>query len=181
MHWRVVVILATLTGVVTTCREDSARESEAAVDRVVDDVSRCSADDLVWRTGAKTTYTSYPDAGSEECVEYSGCDYLGLFAACGDEVKSESWVAAHNIVAAFPDFDRLELHDLCLRSADATIVVTVLDTCSDDDCDDCCSENLGSADALIDVESYTDVRWGIDDGVIEWADLGPTVGQGCGD
>jgi hypothetical protein len=88
-------------------------------------------------------------------------------------------VAEHNIVAAFPLFDELELHDLCLRRGDETIVVTVLDTCADSDCDGCCTENQGSAEALIDLESYTNERFGVPDGAIEWADLGPTTGGGC--
>jgi hypothetical protein len=86
---------------------------------------------------------------------------------------------SHNIVAAFPDFDTLRLHDLCLRSGSSTIVVTVLDTCGDADCGGCCTENQGSADELIDVESYTDARWGVADGAIEWSDLGPTTRGGC--
>ena len=45
--------------------------------------------------------------------------------------------------------------------------------------DGCCSENRGRADALIDVEHYTDERWGVEDGPILWADLGPTSGVGC--
>jgi len=52
------------------------------------------------------------------------------------------------------------------------MIVHVLDTCADSDCSGCCSENRGSADALIDLESYTNARWGLDDGPIEWADLG---------
>ena len=101
-----------------------------------------------------------------------------MFAACNDK-KPESWVEAHNIVAAFPDFDTLELHDLCLKSADKTIVVTVLDTCADSDCDGCCTQNQADNDQLIDLESYTNQRWGVDDGQIQWADLGPTTGDGC--
>ncbi len=59
-------------------------------------------------------------------------------------------------------------------------MVTVLDTCGDDDCDGCCTENKGNADALFDLESYSHDRWGVEDGRIEWADLGPTTGEGCG-
>jgi len=139
----------------------------------------CDGPDLVWRSANKTNYTSYPDPGSEECVKYNGCMWAGQFAAC-DGKKAEDWVASHNIVAAFPDFRELELHDLCLRKGDKTIVVTVLDTCGDSDCDGCCTENRGSADQLIDVESYTNDRWGVSDGAIEWADLGVTTGDGCG-
>jgi hypothetical protein len=84
----------------------------------------------------------------------------------------------HNIVSLFP-LGSYGLHDLCLKSGSSTIVVTVLDTCSDSDCDGCCTQNRGSADALVDIEQYTDVRWGVNDGPIMWADLGVTKGSGC--
>jgi hypothetical protein len=138
----------------------------------------CETPGLTWKSARKTYYTSYPDPGSEECIEYNGCTWAGEFAACQGK-KPEAWVEAHNIVAAFPDFDTLMLHDLCLRSGDKTIVVTVLDTCADSDCSGCCTQNQGDADQLIDLESYTNDRWGVDDGQIEWADLGPTQGDGC--
>jgi hypothetical protein len=138
----------------------------------------CEDTALVWKTANKTNYTSYPDPGSEECVKYNGCMWAGQFAACDDK-KSETWVSEHDIVAAFPDFDALELHDLCLRRGGSTLVVTVLDTCADSDCSGCCTQNQGSADELIDVESFTNARFGVDDGPIEWADLGPTRGSGC--
>jgi hypothetical protein len=138
----------------------------------------CDAPNLVWKTARKTNYTSYPDPGSAECIEYNGCTWAGQFAAC-DGKKPEAWVAARSIAAAFPDFNTLSLHDLCLRKGIKTLVVTVLDTCADSDCDGCCTENQGSADQLIDLESYTNERWGVPDGQIEWADLGPTTGSGC--
>jgi hypothetical protein len=141
------------------------------------DTTRCDAA-LAWWSANKTNYTSYPDPGSEECVEYNGCLWAGEFAACDDK-ESEAWVSAHNIVAAFPDFDALKLHDLCLRQGARVIVVTVLDTCGDSDCGGCCTQNRGTADELIDVESYTNERWGVPDGPIEWADLGPTTSGGC--
>jgi hypothetical protein len=140
--------------------------------------SVCNDASLVWKSANKTNYTSYPDPGSEECVKYNGCTWAGQFAAC-DGTRSEDWVAAHNIVSAFPDFHSLRLHDLCLRKGQKLIVVTVIDTCADTDCSGCCTQNKGSADQLIDIESYTDARWGVADGPIEWADLGPTKGSGC--
>ena len=138
----------------------------------------CDTAGLTWKTARKTWYTSYPDPGSEECIKYNGCMWAGQFSACDDK-KPEAWVSAHNIVAAFPDYEALSLHDLCLKSGNKTIVVTVLDTCGDDDCDGCCTQNKGNADELIDLESYTNDRFGIDDGPIQWADLGPTQGDGC--
>jgi hypothetical protein len=140
----------------------------------------CEDPNLVWKSANKTNYESYPDPGSEECIEFNGCTWEGQFAAC-DGKKPEQWVEAHNIAAAFPDFQALELHDLCLRKGTKTIVVTVLDTCGDSDCDGCCTQNRGSADQLIDLEHYTNERWGVPDGRIEWADLGPTRGTGCSD
>lgn len=134
-------------------------------------VALCDDPGLVWRSGNKTNYESYPDPGSRECVEFNGCKYVGQFAAC-ENTMPERWVMAHDIAAVFP-LDDLALHRLCLRSGDATIVVTVIDTCADSDCDGCCTENLGDADALIDIEKYTNERFGVEDGPIEWADLGP--------
>jgi hypothetical protein len=140
--------------------------------------SGCDRPGLVWKTANKTNYTSYPEPGSEECVKFSGCLYEGLFAAC-PEKRSLEWVKSHNIVAAFPDLKTLALHDLCLKSGQKTIVVTVYDTCGDSDCDNCCTQNKGDKQQLIDIESFTDARWGVPDGAIEWADLGPTKGSGC--
>jgi hypothetical protein len=138
----------------------------------------CDQPGLVWKSANKTNYTSYPEPGSEECVKFSGCLYEGLFAAC-EQKRSLEWVKSHNIVAAFPDLKTLELHDLCLKSGNKRIVVTVYDTCGDSDCDGCCTKNKGNKDELIDIESFTDARWGVPDGPIEWADLGPTKGSGC--
>jgi len=138
----------------------------------------CDSPSLNWNTANKTNYTSYPDPGSEECVKYSGCLYEGLFAAC-DLKRTQVWVQSHNIVSVFPDFSSLKLHDLCLKSGSKSIIVTVLDECADSDCGGCCTANQGSADELIDIESYTDQRWGVQDGPIQWADLGPTTGSGC--
>jgi hypothetical protein len=138
----------------------------------------CTSPNLVWRTARKTNYTSYPDPGSTECIQYSGCMYAGMFSACPG-TKSRAWVMAHNIVAVFPDLPTLRLHDLCLRSGSNTLVVTVYDECADSDCSGCCTQNKGSAEELIDIESYTDTRWGVSDGRIEWADLGPTKTAGC--
>ncbi len=83
--------------------------------------SGCDTPGLVWKSANKTNYTSYPEPGSDECVKFSGCEYEGLFEAC-QKKQTLDWVKAHNIVAAFP-LHGLERHDLCLKSADKTIVV----------------------------------------------------------
>ena len=165
-------------GMTSASKGGSANGGASASGGAASTGSGCDAPNLVWKSANKTNYTSYPDPGSEECVKFNGCTWAGQFAACNDK-KPEQWVSTHNIVAAFPDFATLELHDLCLRKGTKTIVVTVLYTCGDSDCDGCCTQNLGKADQLIDIESYTDARWGVPDGPIEWADLGPTKGMGC--
>ena len=95
----------------------------------------------------------------------------GFFNRSCKNTMPEACVAAHDIVAVFP-LDGLELHRLCLRSGAKTLAVTVIDTCGDGDCDGCCTRNRGDADALIDLEKYTAARFGVEDGEIEWADLG---------
>jgi hypothetical protein len=147
--------------------------------------SGCNRPNLVWKTANKTNFTSYPDPGSAECIQYNGCAYEGEFAAC-NKTESKAWVKSHNIVSVFPNLHKasngipaLALHDLCLKKGSSTIVVTVLDECADSDCSGCCTQNKGGKDELIDIESFTDARWGVDDGPIEWADLGPTASSGC--
>jgi hypothetical protein len=138
----------------------------------------CDSPNLVWKSANKTNFTSYPAPGSEECITFSGCMYEGLFAACSQK-ESLSWVQAHNIASVFPDFNSLRLHDLCIKSGTKHMVVTVLDECADTDCSGCCTQNKGSAAELIDLESFTDARFGVADGPIQWADLGPTKTSGC--
>jgi hypothetical protein len=108
-----------------------------------------------------------------------------MFAACPN-TETKAWVMAHDIASVFPNLNiasngipALKLHDICIKSGATTMVVTALDECADKDCSGCCTKNKGSADELIDLESFTDARWGLPDGPIEWADLGPTTGPGC--
>lgn len=171
--------LAFVVGCVGCKADDDDAADEAADDGSADAggtsmgqmAADCDDPGLVWKTANKTTYESYPDPGSEECIEYNGCEYLGEFNSC-ENTMPESWVMTHDIASIFPLGD-LGLHRICVRSGERSMVVTVLDTCADSDCDGCCTENRGDADALIDLEKYTNARWGLEDGMIEWADLGP--------
>jgi hypothetical protein len=132
----------------------------------------CNSPGLVWKTANKTHYTSYPVPGSEECIKFNGCFWQGKFNTCGDTlVKTKAWVMTHNIIALFP-LKTYGLHAICVKGGGKTIEVTAYDTCGDSDCSGCCTQNKGSADALIDFESYTDKKAGIGDGKVMWADLG---------
>lgn len=172
-------MLSALPLVLAACgsTSDAGAEAEEIGSTAADDTTSgspselCDDPELVWHTGNKTNYESYPDPGSPECTEFNGCEYLGEFAAC-ENTMPEAWVMTHDIAAVFP-LDDLALHRLCLRSGDTTMVVTVIDTCADSDCSGCCTENRGDADALIDLEKYTNARFGVEDGPLEWADLGP--------
>jgi hypothetical protein len=132
---------------------------------------------LKWKTANETVFESYPPPNSAECIQFNGCMYEGQFQDCTNTMP-KSWVQSHNLVSVFPDSNTLALHNLCLKSSSGkTIVVIAVDTCADSDCSGCCTQNLGSADELIDVEINTDKRFtnlGINGGEpIQWADMGP--------
>ena len=142
------------------------------------DLSACDDANLEWKNARKTHYTSHPDPGSEECIVYNGCMWAGWFAGCSGQ-RTDEWVASHNIAAVFPNFESLNGHLLCLRSGETKMIVNVIDTCGDSDCDGCCTQNQGANDALVDLESHTNARWGLIDSIIEWADLGPNPEPIC--
>ena len=164
----------------TVTAQDGSTKKYTVTTTVAGDLNALCADTpgLVWKTANSTNYESYPAPNSEECTKYGGCKYQGQFQVCGDVVKSEAWVASHNIVALFP-LDNMGNRDLCLKSGSKSIRVTVLDTCADSDCNGCCTQNKGNATALIDIEKYTHQRFGVPDGFIQWADMGPTITGGC--
>jgi len=123
-----------------------------------------------WRRANLTNFTSYPDPGSDECVNYNGCLWAGYFAFV-DGKQPESWVAANNIAAVHSkDAGTYKLKTLRLRQGTRTIDVKVYDMCADTDCGGCCTENAnaGGIGFLIDIEKYTMQRFGSGSGVVEW-------------
>ncbi|MGE3674810.1 MAG: hypothetical protein AB7K71_34380, partial [Polyangiaceae bacterium] len=92
--------------------------------------------ELRWQDATLTNFESYPDPGSSECIDFSGCDYAGYFAAFPGIQQSPEWVESHNIAAVHSDdFADLRGKTLRLREAGRRIDVTVYDLCSDSDCD----------------------------------------------
>ena len=115
-----------------------------------------------------TEFESYPTS-DEECEEFSGCDYEGYFSAFPGEQKSEEWVSQNNIAAVHSDdFDDYVFKTLRLKYGSKEIDVVVYDQCLDSDCDGCCTRNKEKSGFLIDLESYTSKRFGVDNDFIEW-------------
>jgi hypothetical protein len=128
-------------------------------------------DGLVWRDANLTMFTSYPDPGSEECEEFNGCKWAGRFEFV-DGQQTEAWVMDHNIAAVHSDDGAMYgLKTLRVRSDSNQIDVTVYDVCADSDCDGCCTQNSAETGFLIDLESYTSERFGMEDGIVEFACL----------
>ena len=121
-----------------------------------------------WQKAALTTYSSYPEPGSEECIDYNGCAWAGQFYGL-PEAQTREWVAAHNIAAVHErDWASLGMQTLQLRQDKRQIEVQVIDICADADCNGCCTQNLGGDGFLIDLESATMARFGSGDGVVEF-------------
>ena len=131
-----------------------------------------SAADTIWHQANLTWYTSWPEPGSEECIEYNGCTWAGYFAGVEGQM-TEEWVSQHNIIAVHEkDWNQYKLKTFRLRMNGSTIDAVVYDMCSDSDCDGCCTENAGEIGFLIDIEKYTRERFdGNGDGVVEWTCL----------
>jgi hypothetical protein len=124
-----------------------------------------------WNQANLTNFESYPDPGSEECIEYNGCTWAGQFAGI-DGTQTEQWVMEHNIAAVHSaDFEQYKLKTLRLRMEGDEIDVVVYDECSDDDFEGCCTANSSETGFLIDVEKYTMQRFGHGDGIVEWVCL----------
>ncbi len=121
-----------------------------------------------WYKASLTYYTSYPEPGSEECIQYNGCTWAGQFYGL-DQKKSRTWVKEHNIVSVhMKDWGWLGMRKVRIRQGDKEIVATVYDECNDDDCDGCCTRNLGNNNFLIDMEEYTKKRFGASSGTVEF-------------
>lgn len=152
--------------------ESSSSETVAQSSSSVLSSSGVASADTVWHQANLTWYTSWPDPGSEECIEYNGCTWAGYFAGVEGQM-TEEWVKEHNIIAVHEkDWKKYKLKTFRLRMNGSTIDAVVYDMCSDSDCDGCCTENAGEIGFLIDIEKYTRERFdGNGDGVVEWTCL----------
>ena len=135
------------------------------VEEVVDGETR------TWRAARLTNYTSYPEEGSAECIEFNGCAWAGHFAGIRGQ-QTREWVASNNIAAVHSrDFETYRLKTLRVRHEGRQIDVVVYDLCSDSDCDGCCTRNAAETGFLIDLEVHTAERFGTYNGVVQWTCL----------
>jgi hypothetical protein len=127
-----------------------------------------------WRTAQLTTFTSYPaccpdspvydpNAPTDECDDYSGCQYMGDFAAIGH--KSFSYVKSHDLVAFYDDRDPDGTNfdknyggkTIQLKKGSKTFNALIADTCGNSDCNGCCTQN-SKGGFLVDMEYWTTER-----------------------
>ena len=123
-----------------------------------------------WRQANLTWFTSYPDPGSEECIEYNGCQWAGYFAFVSGK-QSEQWVRDHNIAAVHEkDASTYKLKTLRVTQSTRSIDAVVYDMCSDSDCSGCCTANAtrNGLNFLIDLEKYTMQRFGSGSGIVSF-------------
>src|SRR4051812_15503516 len=166
-----VVGLATMAMAVG-CGSPNDPEGSATSDPLTEDSVEAAA--TGWRTAQLTTFTSYPaccpkspvydpHAPKDECDDYSGCKYMGDFAAI--DHKSFSWVKSHDIIAFYDDADRSGKHfnknyggkTIQLKKGSKTFNALIADTCGNNDCDGCCTQNSKHG-FLVDMEYWTAER-----------------------
>lgn len=168
------IVAESSSSVETVVQSSSSSENvaQSSSSEIGTESSSSAVADTVWHQANLTWYTSWPEPGSEECIEYNGCTWAGYFAGVEGQM-TEEWVSQHNIIAVHEkDWEKYKLKTFRLRMNGSTIDAVVYDMCSDSDCDGCCTENAGEIGFLIDIEKYTRERFdGNGDGVVEWTCL----------
>ena len=113
-----------------------------------------------------------PNADTEECDDYSGCEYIGDLAAFVTPTNPEGhvsleFVQTNNLVAFYDNSDPSGKH-FKQNYANKIIQITkdyngktyvfnatIADTCGNGDCANCCSRNSKPSGFLVDMEYYT--------------------------
>ncbi len=112
---------------------------------------------------------------TEECDDYSGCEYMGDLAAFQSESNPDGhvsieYIEAHNLVSFFDNSDP-QGNSWATDYANRTIQIiknyggstvifnaTIADTCGNRDCSGCCTTNSRPSGFLVDMEYYTVMR-----------------------
>jgi len=150
---------------------DTGEKSEHGFDGFSDGTTYDN-NDYTWKKANLTSYESYPDPNSEECIEFKGCEYEGELAYFNGHKKSESWIKGTNIIAVHEDdWSQYRGKIIRVRLGSLQIDTRVYDMCSDADCNNCCTNNSKDTGFLIDMEKYTSARFGADDKLVLWTCL----------
>lgn len=132
-----------------------------------------------WSKAVGTVYDSWPKPGTKECIDYSGCEWAGLFNSidagpergpCKNGAKKldggngdvkcrfpESTVKSWRVAATWERDAALlgKQVQVLIEGQSKIVTLNVLDTCSNSDCDGCCSSNTGNGKyKLIDIEKW---------------------------
>ncbi len=146
--------------------DDAADDTDSGI--VAGGYGESDDDAEAWNRANLTNYTSYPDPGSSECIDYNGCQWEGLFAFLNGK-QSREWVRSNNIISIHSkDADQYKLKTLRIRQDGRTIDAKVYDMCADSDCNGCCSANSSETGFLVDLEKSTMERFGSGSGIVEW-------------
>jgi hypothetical protein len=132
-----------------------------------------------WRPAIGTVFDSWPQLGTRECADYSGCKWAGCFSqiSAGWSASTcrrgstwrdygpgtdflcrwtEATVAKWSMAATWdrdPTIQRKQVEVMVEGRPGATVTVNVGDVCKDSDCAGCCSKNTGNgAWTMIDME-----------------------------
>lgn len=121
-----------------------------------------------WKRATLTVYESYPTT-AEECDKYSGCQWMGRFAAQAQQ-RPKQWVAARNIVAVHSaNFNTWRNRWIRIRYMNRFIDCKVIDMCKDSDTEsgqECTvNKNINDNGFLLDIETHTAQRLGFTAGM----------------
>eukprot|EP00808_Paulinella_micropora_P031552 g7788.t1 len=127
-------------------------------------------------TACFTYYSSYPECCDNpsvdptECEDFSGCKYKGQFALF-DDTKSLSWVQSNSIIAFYDNADpsgsqwRTRYGGKTVRLSKSWAgktyawESTIVDTCGNGDCNNCCADNANPATGyLVDIEYWSALK-----------------------
>eukprot|EP00808_Paulinella_micropora_P025708 g58618.t1 len=130
------------------------------------------------------------ECGSDRMRFFSGCQYKGQFALFNEQ-KSLSWVQSNNIIAFYDNSDpsgsqwRTRYGGKRVRLSKSyngrtyAWESTIVDTCGDGDCGNCCANNARATGYLVDIEYWSALAvFGTTDAVqgnIEMTILGDTT------
>lgn len=155
-------------------------------------LAAASQGQVQWNVAHATYYESYApcckgyptynaSANTEECTDYEACKYVGEFAGYNTKTLTLDEVKTTNIVSYYDKSKQNGMNpaqstkwfranimgktiEVMHPVTKKTMIVKPLDTCSDANCENCCSTNAHpQSNILLDFEIHTALKfWGAD-------------------